>query len=98
MEMLRQEEKKFTKGWVPETKPPQKEGASTQKAQQNRIPPHKRFKDSQQFAGIDKKQTPDPQNNAEAQEMYEKHRLTHRPQPSLTSRYVNTPKFTPTGS
>lgn len=91
LEMLRQEERKFSHGWVPVTKEPRSEKYSGGEYIQG-PPPHPLISQTQKFDGADKRDNPDPRQSEQGLERYQELRpnLQPSPQPVLTS----TPKLT----
>lgn len=93
LEILRQEERKFSHGWVPVTKDPKSQSYSGNEQMQG-PPPHPLISLTQKYDGADKRDNPNPTQSEQALEKYQELRpnLQPSPQPALTS----TPKLTST--
>ncbi len=91
LEMLRQEERKFSHGWVPVTKEPKSQSYSGGEYMQG-PPPHPLISLTQKYDGADKRDNPNPTQSEQGLERYQELRpnLQPAPQPALTS----TPKLT----
>jgi len=101
LELIRQEERKFSQGWVPFTKDPAKEKSGTLG---QGPPPHPLLSQSSQFSGADTKLTANPAENEQGLANYEELQLQHVLKNDLTNtkQHVNqpgltTPRLTPSG-
>lgn len=99
LELIREFERKFSHGWVPITKEPQKHGP--QSSYKNGPPPHPLLSQSSQFSGDDKKLNANPTMSEPGEENYQE--LRPNLQPTPTPQHVaqpgsTVPKLRPPGS